>query len=261
MIPKIIHFCWLSNDPIPEDLEKYMASWKKKLPDYKFVKWDFNRFDKEKSIWVSEAYDNKKYAFAADYIRLYAIYNMGGIYLDMDIEVLKSFNDLLNNEYMFAYESELFPYIEAGCFGAEKKSPFIKYVLDYYENRHFIKEDGTFDMIPLPQVMKKVLDERDNIKINFMDWHTFTNKSFETGIEAPIARSYAIHHFAGSWKTETEKKEIELHQRLTRKYGKLGDVIFKFIKYVLHPSKLLQKAKERRMKYVKRSCCKRWKKL
>ena len=65
-------------------------------------------------------------------------------------------------------------------------------------------EDGSFDTTPLPQVMRKVLDESE-IKIDFMDWHTFTNKSLETGIEHPISRSYAIHHFAGSWHGRRQK--------------------------------------------------------
>ena len=81
MIPKIIHYCWLSNDPIPDDLKKCMDSWKEKLPDYEVMLWNFDRFPKTKSQWVSDAFDNKKYAFAADYIRLNALYNYGGIYL------------------------------------------------------------------------------------------------------------------------------------------------------------------------------------
>jgi Mannosyltransferase OCH1 and related enzymes len=96
MIPKIIHYCWLSNDPIPSNIQHYMDSWKKYLPDYEFIHWNFDKFDKSSSRWVSEAFDNKKYAFAADYIRLYALYHYGGIYLDMDVEVLKSFNPFLS---------------------------------------------------------------------------------------------------------------------------------------------------------------------
>ena len=65
MIPKIIHYCWLSNDPVPSDLQKYMQTWKVKLPDYEFIKWDFKRFPKGKSKWVDQAFDKKKYAFAA----------------------------------------------------------------------------------------------------------------------------------------------------------------------------------------------------
>lgn len=242
MIPKIIHYCWLSNDPIPLELQNYMETWKEKLSDYEFIKWDFSRFDKLSSQWVCEAFDNKKYAFAADYIRLYAIYTMGGIYLDMDIEVLKSFNDLLNSEYMMAYERTSDFSIEAGCFGAEKGALFIENLLKTYENKHFVKEDGSFDMLPLPKIMARVMEQQHyNIKI--MDWHTFTNKSYETGEESPIDRSYAIHHFAGSWKTEEEKYWINLSRELTNKYGVIGNITFKIRKYVLHPKNILEKLK------------------
>lgn len=81
MIPKIIHYCWLSDETIPEDLQKYVDGWRKKLPEYKFIKWDFSRFDIDSSVWVKEAFELKKYAFACDYIRIYAVYNYGGIYI------------------------------------------------------------------------------------------------------------------------------------------------------------------------------------
>lgn len=80
MIPKTIHYCWLSGDPIPQDLLRCMESWQRVLPDYEFKLWNFNVFPKNSSLWVKQAFDAKKYAFAADYIRLYAVYNYGGIY-------------------------------------------------------------------------------------------------------------------------------------------------------------------------------------
>lgn len=218
MIPKIIHYCWLSNEPVPEEFAKYMETWKKHLSDYEFMQWDFDRFDKKSSKWVSQSFDNKKYAFAADYIRLFAIYNYGGIYLDMDIEVLKSFDDLLKSEYMMAYEREGAKFVEAGCMGAEKKSPFIKDVLDYYINREFIKENGEYDMLPLPKIMAQILCKKD-YGISFMDWHTFTNKSYATGDVMPVERSYSIHHFSGSWKTPKEIRFNAFKQKISKKLG------------------------------------------
>ena len=88
MIPKIIHFCWMSGDPYPEKIQKCIDSWKKILPDYEFWLWDSNRFDMESSVWVKEAFAARKYAFCADYIRCFALYTYGGIYLDSDVEVL-----------------------------------------------------------------------------------------------------------------------------------------------------------------------------
>lgn len=105
MIPKIIHYCWLSGDEVPENLKKCMDSWKKIIPDYEFVKWDFTKFDKSSSAWVSEAFDNRKYAFACDYIRLYAVYNYGGIYLDSFTNHIcaKQQNDYKGNVHSLIY--------------------------------------------------------------------------------------------------------------------------------------------------------------
>jgi mannosyltransferase OCH1-like enzyme len=205
MIPKIIHYCWLSNDPIPADLQNYMKSWSEKLPDYKFVKWDFSIFDKESSIWVKESFERKKYAFACDYIRIYAVYNYGGIYMDMDMEVLKSFNDLLNNSTMFAYERSDHTWIEAGCFGAEKHNYFLEKCLEYYEDKHFIREDNSLEILPLPRVMDAVI-RKNNLSIKAYPWTYFTAKSYDTGIESPDSTTYTIHHFAGSWKSDEEQK-------------------------------------------------------
>lgn len=92
MIPKVIHFCWLSNEPYPDLIKKCIESWKEKLPDYAIKKWDTTNFDVTSVPFVKEAYECKKWAFAADYIRLHALYTEGGIYLDSDVRVLKSFD-------------------------------------------------------------------------------------------------------------------------------------------------------------------------
>lgn len=219
MIPKIIHYCWLSNDPVPKEFQNYINGWHEKLTGYEFIKWDFTRFPKEQSDWVSKAFDNKKYAFAADYIRLYAVYNYGGIYMDMDIEVLKAFDDLLDASYMMATERPNESWIEAGCFGAEKGNEFIGLCLDRYNDRHFIKPDGSFDQLPLPQVMDSVKKEH-SVELNLYPWYFFTAKSYDTGIESPREETYTIHHFAGSWKTKEEVEDIER----TRKYSKVVGV-------------------------------------
>ena len=96
MIPKIIHYCWLSGDAFPENIRTCFASWKQFLPDYEFRLWDTARFDVHSLPWTKEAFEAKKYAFAADYIRLYALYQFGGIYLDSDVLLYKSFDDLLH---------------------------------------------------------------------------------------------------------------------------------------------------------------------
>lgn len=230
MIPKIIHYCWLSDNPVPEKIQIYMDSWKRILPDYEIIKWDFTRFDKSSSVWVSEAFDNKKYAFACDYIRLYALYNYGGIYLDMDIEVLKSFDSLLNQEYMIAKERPDKNWIEAGCLGTEKGSQFIYDCLQYYTDKHFISENGVLEDTPLPRIMDRVYKEH-GYSFPLYDWHTFTNKSYETGEVLTTNNSFTIHHFAGSWKEAKVQKAEENAAFIRRKVPVFGGCIaFLYIK-------------------------------
>lgn len=227
MIPKIIHYCWLSNDPIPDSLKKYMESWKKYLPDYKIIHWNFDRFNKESSLWVKQAFENKKYAFAADYIRLYAIYHYGGIYLDMDVEVLQSFDKFLKLQTMICWQKDVGG-LEVAAFGAEKGSLWVKDCLDYYINRPFIKENGTLDMRTLPSItegeLKKKnyqlinvnsLQEAINItspyKIPVFPCEFFSPKSYKTFKIETNSNSTCIHHFAGTWVEVPRYERIEKH--------------------------------------------------
>lgn len=169
MIPKIVHYCWLSGDPIPDNLKEYMSSWKEKLPDWEFMLWDKTRFDLNNIQWVRQAYEAKKYAFAADYIRQYAVYTFGGFYMDMDIEVIKNFDYLLSRKYVLGAETEYG--IEAGIFGAEKGSNIIKTCLEWYSGKSFIKEDGSLNMHGCPLVMMEAISKKYNVCVtsNYTD--------------------------------------------------------------------------------------------
>ena len=158
MIPKIFHLCWLSGDPYPKKIDYCIDSWKKYNPDYEVMLWDTNRFDVNSTPWTRQAFQVKKYAFVADYIRLYAVYNYGGIYLDSDVEVLKSFDDVLHLPYFAGIESRP-DSMELAAFGAEKGTGWLKLMMDYYENRNFIKENGEMDTVPMPRVMGKLIRE------------------------------------------------------------------------------------------------------
>lgn len=226
MIPKIIHFCWLSGDKYPPLLSQCMESWHKILPDYKFMLWDTNRFPLDQSVWVKEAFDNKKYAFAADYIRLYAVYNYGGIYLDCDVEVVKRFDDLLNLPYFIGGEAYDFRW-EIAAFGAEKGCQWVKQCLDYYKDRHFILEDGSLDMKPMPDVINEIIlgnfktrriqtieefDCHENVFNIFPgDWfcaHAALNPDESPMLNYIVSDStYCVHHFANSWLPRNRVKE------------------------------------------------------
>lgn len=228
MIPKIIHYCWLSNDPFPDSIQKCIDSWNKYLPGYELMLWNYDRFPRGKSKWVDQAFDNHKYAFAADYIRLYALYQYGGIYLDSDVEVLRPFDELLELPYFIGQEKTPFG-IEAATLGFPPKSQFIKDLLDRYENRNFIKEDGAFDEEPLPRIFRRYIASRYNYHvisgvkdfaytndtINVFTPEYFSPKHYASKEMEVTPQTFSIHHYAGSWVSqsptiiEQQKKSIK----------------------------------------------------
>lgn len=168
MIPKKIHYCWLSGEEMPADIKKCMDSWQKLMPDYELVLWDKNKFDIGSVPFVQEACDVKKWAFAADYIRLYALYTEGGIYLDTDVFVKKNFDDLLNCDFFTSleYHADIVQKentksllhedgslkeriegkplgggigIQAAVLAGITGHPYLKDCMDRYKDAHFIK--------------------------------------------------------------------------------------------------------------------------
>lgn len=221
MIPKIIHLCWLSGDEFPETIQRCIDSWKTHLSDYEIYLWDTNRFDVNSSRWVKEAFEVKKYAFAADYIRLYALYHYGGIYLDSDVLVYKSFNDLLDLPY-FIGEDHVHCF-EAAVIGAEKGSRWIKQIMERYNNRPFIKDDGSYDTRTLPSVFHDLLTPNYKFKrikdksqfldkatvINVFTYDFFNSRDF-VGIKQ-YHKSYCSHNFVGSWFKESSTRKQLRH--------------------------------------------------
>jgi len=197
-----------------------MASWKKHLPDYEFLLWNFDRFDKKSSLWVKQAFEVKKYAFAADYIRLYALYNYGGIYLDTDVEVLKPFDDILNLPYFIGKENYERS-IEAATIGAEKGCFWIGECLKYYEGRKFESAFGKYDTKPLPFVLRHILTKKFELKLingkDEINWDRknvyvlpadfFSPKKWDDPTVLNITQNtYSIHHFAHSWRNKNYKE-------------------------------------------------------
>ena len=106
MIPKKIHYCWFGRNPLPPLALKCIASWKEYCPDYEIKEWNEDNFDLSINAYVREAYEARKWAFITDYVRLYALVNEGGIYMDTDVEVLKPLDDLLCYDAVSGFESE-----------------------------------------------------------------------------------------------------------------------------------------------------------
>ncbi|MDD6061365.1 MAG: glycosyltransferase, partial [Oscillospiraceae bacterium] len=106
MIPKTIHYCWFGRGEKPKLVQKCMASWQKNLPGYTFVEWNEDNFDVNQNLFVQQAYAHRNFAFVSDYARAQALYNEGGIYLDTDVEVLKSFDAFLENRFFAGFEEK-----------------------------------------------------------------------------------------------------------------------------------------------------------
>lgn len=206
-IPKRIHYCWFGGKEKPEIVTKCIASWKKHLSDYEFVEWNEENFDIYSNCYVKEAYQMKKYAFVSDYVRVHALYHHGGIYLDTDVEVFKSFNDLLHNNSFWGFEQENF--IATSTIGAAKGNRLIKLFLDHYRSKKFLKKDGTindltnvsmvtaiFEQIGLQRTGNyQKLEEIGTIypQTYFSPYDYINCRSFKT------EETYAMHHFHKSW--------------------------------------------------------------
>lgn len=238
MIPKVIHFCWLSGDPYPAKIKKCMKTWKKIMPDYEWKLWNLENFDLALAPqYVQEAVKACKWAFAADYIRIYALYKEGGFYLDSDVKILKRFDEF--RHYNFISSMEYHPsqiikdnsfklinehgkriadnyvsgiQIQAAVMGGQAGCSLLKDILDWYQDKHFILPDGTLTMnLQSPQIYARISEQygfiykdidqdlRDNIKI-------FRSEIFAGNKHEVTPVSYAIHLCAHSWKGDLLEK-------------------------------------------------------
>ena len=237
LIPKVIHYCWLSGDPYPLKIRRCMDTWRRVMPDYRLKLWTTDNFDVASVPYVKEAYEHRKWAFAADYIRMYALYTEGGIYLDSDVKVLKPFDDFLSCSFFSSVEHHptqlvktdtarlIAPdgsrtgdgyvsgmQIQAAVMGAQAGCPFVKEVLDWYQGRHFVREDGSLEtQLLAPQIYARVA-ERHGFLYKDMDQQLDGNvkilrsEIFAGNKHEVTPASYAIHLCAHSWHDSAAEK-------------------------------------------------------
>ena len=209
MIPKIIHYCWFGGKPMPELALKCIESWKKFLPEYELRLWNEDTFDINSVPYVKEAYEARKFAFVTDYIRLCALEREGGVYMDTDVEVLQSFDSLLDDTAFIGLEESLALLPGTCVMGCEAHCLWVKDMLGTYEGAHFLCEDGTLDMTTNVQrlgermVQGGLLHER---KIQYLpQWglriytHDYFSPITSTRVMRKTKNTYCIHRFAGTW--------------------------------------------------------------
>ena len=258
MIPKKIHYCWLSGEEMPSWIGKCLETWKDIMPDYELVLWNKNKFDINSLAFVAEACKVKRWAFAADYIRLHALYTEGGIYLDTDVIVRKRFDDLLSHDFFSGIEwhygmlrkkyvrklqyrekiPAIFPDapwigIQAAIMGSIPAHPFIKDCLDWYQdNEHAIqpakiKTDVDIFEVLAPEVYATIAlkygFQYENVQQELLNNMAIYPSSILAGNVYQVARSnYAIHCTGSSeWrKKNTLYAKLAKNKLLRKIFGK-----------------------------------------
>lgn len=220
-IPKKIHFCWFGGNELSDLAKKCIYTWNKKLPDYEIKMWSENNFDINSNIFIKQAYESKKWAFVSDYVRLWALYNEGGIYLDTDVEILRSIDAFLDKEAFMGFENKY--RLSSAIIGSKKNNKLIGALLDYYNDKSFYNNDMTLNLTPNTQIITQELLGK-GLKLNNKEQviennlHIYPKEYFspKSGITKKInitQNSYCIHQFDASWVDNKTGKSLKVKIR------------------------------------------------
>lgn len=225
-IPKIIHYCWFGRGPKPELALKCIESWKKYCPDYEIVEWNEDNFDVMSLPFTKEAYESRKFAFVTDYVRLYAMYHHGGIYMDTDVEVRKSLDPFLKYQGFSGFEAP--EKVPTGIMAGEKGFPLFAQLMEYYTDRHFLTPDGQMDMTTNVVIITEILTKLGltlNGQFQIVDGFALFPADYFCPKD-PITRELhmtentaVIHHFDGSWMTKEQRKMFRDYRTATKLFG------------------------------------------
>lgn len=226
MSSKYIHYCWFGGKPLPRLAKKCIKSWKKYLPDYKIIEWNESNVDLEECPFIKEAYENKKWAFVADYARTKAIYEMGGIYFDTDMMITKNIDFLLDKETFLGIEDSML--VNAAVWGTNKpKTNFAKRMLDIYKSQEHFNVDDIYKM-SIPRMITKILDEYGfdptatdvqvlNKNIYVYPRPYFYPLSYDFKNNIFTEDTCMIHYFDATWIPKNDQLEMKLIRKIGRK--------------------------------------------
>ena len=227
MIPKKIHYCWFGRGEMPELALKCIESWHKYMPDYEYKLWNEDNFDINSNQYVKEAYEARKYAFVTDYVRLYALLTEGGIYMDTDVEVIKTYDPLLCLTGFIGFEGTKRQHIGTGTMASIPNGEWVKEQLHAYDNIRFVLPDGSYDLTTNPVRITSIMVRNGFVQNGkeqyYKDMHIFPTDYFcprqTTGDFFMTKNTYCDHHFMGSWNEQRESsmiKRIIGHNNMTR---------------------------------------------
>ena len=212
MIPKIMHYCWFGNGNMPELAQHCIASWYLHMPDWEYRLWNEKNFDITCApVYVREAYNNKKFAFVSDWVRLWALESIGGLYMDVDFEVYKPFDDLMERYDAFAgIEGSKRHPVMMGVIASKPHGEWVREMMRYYEGRHFLLLDGLQDLTPnVTFLTAKMLSngfKPTGEEQNYKDLHIFPTDYFSprqtTGEYLRTKNTYCETKSLNSWRTD-----------------------------------------------------------
>lgn len=209
-IPKIIHCCWFGKKPIPTELQKYIDSWKVFCPDYQIKIWNEDNFDINSHIFTKTAYAQKKYAYVSDFVRAYALYHFGGIYLDTDIELKHNLDIFLQNEAFSGFERPGLPF--TAIWGAIPYHSLTQEVLNYYTDRKYDinQETNTLSVSRIIIQVFNINPAINEIQNGTNGIHSITIYPSEYFC-LDLKPNFATHHFVGSWLSDDKKTSYKEH--------------------------------------------------
>ena len=227
MIPKVIHYCWFGRGEKPKLAKKCIESWEKYCPDYKIIEWNEDNFDLDKYEYARYMYDNKKYAFLSDFVRLQVIYENGGVYFDTDVEVLKPIDELLENRAFIGFENDRFVNSGQG-FGAERGNGAVKLMLEEYnyfpdsfdpkKGPVACPELNTYGILKCGLIKNGSFQNLQSITVYskeyFNPYDNVLNKLDVT------ENTYTIHWYSCSWISKGQKLRTFLLRPIHKCFGK-----------------------------------------
>lgn len=227
----IIHSFWFSGEEKPDLYKRCIESWYKYCPDFKIMEWNSENYDVTKNIYMREAFEHRKWAFVSDYARLDILYQYGGIYMDMDVELINSLTPLLNAQSFFCRQED--GMIELGSgFGVQAGDSLIGEMLATYKNRKLILKNGEMDKTPQPEWLDDVLKKNGFYKS--YDSQVVGNRlilsndyiTCFTGENSVQKAKFGIHWHNGGWLDEKDRQLIKnsfnAKEKVLEKYFRKG---------------------------------------
>lgn len=217
MIPKIIHYCWFGKKTKSPEIIECISSWKKFFKGWEIIEWNEDNFDLSKYTYALDAYKCKKWAFVSDVVRLDVLEKYGGIYLDVDVEFIRTLPcNYLNYEGILGFEHT--HTIAPGLiFGIEKGSPFVSNILSSYNDERFtINNDGIYKTINTritDYLIERglILDNKFQVIDGIAIFPSEYFCGYDTDIREPDITKNTIcwHHYLGSWSNISFKQKAQ----------------------------------------------------